>query len=82
MPSEAPITAEQMRLVLDVSRQLTVTADLGLLLRRMAEAATSLLGAERASIFVHEPVKKELWSRIALGSVSEIRVLDTSGIAR
>lgn len=69
-----------MRLVLDVSRLLTVTADLDQLLRRMAEAATSLLAAERASIFVHDPAKKELWTRIALGS-NEIRIPDSAGIA-
>jgi phosphoserine phosphatase RsbU/P len=79
MPSDSSITAEQMRLVLDVSRQLTVTADLDLLLRRMAEAATSLLGAERASIFVQDATKHELWTRIALGS-GEIRVPETAGI--
>src|ERR1700759_4347605 len=80
MPSDSSITADQMRLVLDVSRLLTVTADLDLLLRRMAEAATSLLAAERASIFVHDPSSKELWTRIALGS-NEIRIPDSAGIA-
>jgi sigma-B regulation protein RsbU (phosphoserine phosphatase) len=79
MPTSSSITTEQMRLVLEVSRQLTVTADLDLLLRRMAEAATSLLGAERASIFVHDREKRELWTKIALGS-GEIRVPDYAGI--
>lgn len=79
MTSTSSITTEQMRLVLEVSRQLTVTADLDLLLRRMAEAATSLLGAERASIFVHDPEKKQLWTKIALGS-GEIRVPEHAGI--
>jgi len=79
MNSSTPITTEQMRLVLEVSRSLTVTTDLDPLLRRMAEAATSLLGAERASIFLHDPVKKELWTRIALGS-GEIRVPEHAGI--
>ena len=80
MPSDAtPITAEQMRHVLDVSRLLVVTADLDLLLRRIAEAATSLLGAERASIFLHDPARHQLWTKIALGS-GEIRVPDGAGI--
>ena len=68
-----------MRHVLDVSRLLVVTSDLQLLLGRIAEAATSLLGAERASIFLHDPNQQVLWTRIALGS-NEIRVPDSAGI--
>ena len=73
------ITAEQMRLVLDVSRLLVVTADLELLLGRIAEAAITLLGAERASIFLHDSLRHQLWTKIALGS-GEIRVPDSAGI--
>jgi phosphoserine phosphatase len=80
MSENAAITAEQMRLVLDVSRLLVVTADLDLLLRRIAEAATSLLAAERASIFLHDPVRHELTTKVALGS-GEIRIPEFAGIA-
>ena len=74
-----PISAEQMRHVLDVSRLLVVTADLDLLLRRIAEAATSLLGAERASIFLHDSVHKTLTTKVALGTGS-FTVPDHAGI--
>jgi phosphoserine phosphatase len=73
------ISPDQMKLVLDVSRLLTVTADLGALLVRIAEAATSLLGAERASIFLHDARTNELWTTVALGA-KEIRVPCTAGI--
>src|SRR5258707_15771970 len=79
MPDPSPISADQMRLVLDVSRLLVVTADLDLLLRRIAEAATSLLGAERASIFLHDPARHQLWTKVALGA-GEIRVPDSAGV--
>jgi phosphoserine phosphatase RsbU/P len=79
MSDSAAITSDQMRLVLDVSRLLVVTADLDLLLRRIAEAATSLLGAERASIFLHDPLHHQLWTKIALGA-GEIRVPESAGI--
>jgi phosphoserine phosphatase len=79
MPDPAPISADQMRQVLDVSRLLVVTADLDLLLRRIAEAATSLLAAERASIFLHDPSRHQLWTKVALGA-AEIRVPDSAGI--
>lgn len=79
MPESSAISAEQMRHVLGVSRLLAVTADIDTLLRRIAEAATSLLSAERASIFVHDPATHELWTRIALGA-NEIRVPEHAGI--
>jgi phosphoserine phosphatase RsbU/P len=80
MSENAAITTEQMRLVLDVSRLLVVTADLDLLLRRIAEAATSILAAERASIFLHDPVRHQLTTKVALGS-GEIRIPENAGIA-
>src|SRR5215213_10165156 len=73
------ISAGQMGLVLDVSRMLAVTADLDLLLRRIAEAVTALLNCERASIFLHDAAKKELWTKVALGR-EEIRMPTGAGI--
>lgn len=80
--SSAPppnVTAAQLKTILDVSRALTVTTDLDLLLRRIAEAACSILGCERASIFLHDPKTDELWSKVALQS-EEIRVPSDAGI--
>ena len=79
MPPGPAISAGQMSLVLDVSRTLAVTADLDLLLRRIAEAVTALLDCERASIFLHDLARGELWTKVALGR-EEIRMPDTAGI--
>jgi phosphoserine phosphatase len=79
MHDVAAISADQVKLVLDVSRLLVVTADLDLLLKRIAEAATSLLSTERASIFLHDPQVDELWTKVALGA-SQIRVPSAAGI--
>ena len=38
-----------------------------------------MLSCERASIFLHDPVSDELWTKIALGS-HEIRVPSAAGI--
>ena len=70
MSEPSVISADQMRQVLDVSRLLVVTADLDLLLRRIAEAATSLLCAERASIFLHDSIHQSLTTKVALGAGS------------
>src|SRR3954465_10657640 len=74
------ITVGQMSLVLDVSRALTVTADLDALMRKIAEAVTGLLDCERASIFLHDAKADELWTKVALGTTNVIRLPAGAGI--
>ncbi len=74
-----PLSDHQMRMVLDVSRLLAVPTELVSLLQHIAEICTQMLGCERASIFLHDPLTHELWTKIALGS-REIRVPCTVGI--
>src|SRR6266550_2061145 len=82
-PSAEPvigsISAEQAKLVLDITRMLAVTTDLDALLKRIAEACCELLGCERASIFLHDAGTNQLWTKVAL-QTSEIRVPSTAGI--
>jgi phosphoserine phosphatase RsbU/P len=73
------VSSEQLRTILDVSRALTVTTDLDELLLRIAQSTCSLLGCQRASIFLHDPRADELWSKVALDS-EPIRVPAGSGI--
>ena len=68
-----------MRLVLDVSRMLAMTTDLDPLLHRIAEATCAILGCERASIFLHDPRTRQLWTKVALMS-TEIRLPESAGI--
>lgn len=68
-----------MRQVLNVARLLALTPDLQTLLTSIATSATSLLNAERASIFLFDPKTRELWTKVALGA-REIRVPCTAGI--
>ena len=74
------ITVGQMALVLDVSRALTVTADLDALMRKIAQAVTALLDCERASIFLHDAKTDELWTKVALGTSNVIRLDAGAGI--
>ena len=73
------IPSRQMQAILDVARTLAGTPDLDALLTLIARSAAELLNAERASIFLHDENRGELWTRVALGS-SEIRVPETAGI--
>ncbi len=73
------ITKDQMRQVLEVARLLSLTPDIDTLLTSIAKSATSLLNAERASIFLHDAASDCLWTKVALGA-KEIRVPSTAGI--
>ena len=74
------LSSAQMELVLNVSRALAVTTNLDALLQQIAESTCRLLGCERSSIWLHDPDKRELWTKVALGS-QEIRLAVGSGIA-
>src|SRR5688500_16472698 len=80
LPTAPVVSGAQMKMVLDVSRMLAVPTELDPLLCRIAEAATVLLNCERASIFLYDAHRKELWTKVALGS-TEIRIPATAGIA-
>src|SRR2546426_2112829 len=72
----------KLDLILDVTRRLMSVTDLDSLLRQIAEGTTQLLDAERATIFVIDRDKNELWSRVALGTgAGEIRQAVGVGIA-
>jgi phosphoserine phosphatase len=73
------ISPEQLKQLLDVSRMLAVTSDLDELLHRIATSATQMLGCERASIFLHDAPRDQLWTKVALHS-QEIRVPSGAGI--
>src|SRR5215212_3224740 len=73
------LTPAQLNHLLEVTRLLAVTTELDPLLGRIAEAAVSVLGAERASIFLHDAQRDELVTTVAMGS-DEIRVSANRGI--
>jgi len=68
--------------LLDVTRQLMTLTDLDALLRLIAEATVSMVGAERATIYIVDQERQEFWSRVATGTgVGEIRFPIGVGIA-
>ena len=73
--------ADRLEVILDVTRRLMSVTDLDALLRLIAEATTGLLGAERATIFLVDHERGEVWSKIALGDTGEIRFPVGRGIA-
>jgi len=69
-----------LRAVLKVSRDLAATSDLAPLLRHVENAALSVLDCERATVFLYDAERNELFSRMATG-VEEISFNGDCGIA-
>jgi len=68
--------------LLDITRRLMTITDLDALLRLIAEATVTMVGAERATIFIVDQERQEYWSRVATGhGVGEIRFPLGVGIA-
>ncbi|MHB8879188.1 MAG: GAF domain-containing protein, partial [Myxococcaceae bacterium] len=72
---------QKLTSILDVAKAMTAERDLDALLNLILFEAAKVVEAERCSLFVLDREKNELWSRIAQGSSSEIRVPVGSGIA-
>jgi len=73
-------TSDDVRTLVEISRQLASTTDLQRLLDNLGEAALSALDCERVTVFLYDDATKELWSTVATGS-GEIRFSIDRGIA-
>jgi putative nucleotidyltransferase with HDIG domain len=68
--------------LLEITRRLMTVTDLDALLRLIAEATVTMVGAERATIYIVDQDRQEFWSRVATGQgVGEIRFPIGVGIA-
>lgn len=78
-----PGQAEQLATLLDLQRELALETDVDVVLRRIAETASVILDAERATLYVIDEDRNELWSRVLTGAeIEEIRLpLDGRGLA-
>ena len=73
--------AERLQAILEIAARWQRTQEMEPLLTEMAETATRLLGAERASIFLWDKANKLLVGRPALGVPgNELRIADTIGV--
>src|SRR3984957_6354929 len=66
---------------LGICRRINSERDLGALLDLIAREAIKLLDCDRASIFLLDRERDELWSKVALGSDEILRFDASSGIA-
>ena len=78
-PNHAQLV-DDLRVLLEVSRQLGASTELLPLLQAVERATLRVLDCERVSIFLYEPYADELYSKVATG-VTEIRFSAKTGIA-
>ena len=82
-PTNQPASKNQNHLaeeLLKICQRMSSERDLAALLDLIANEATKLMGADRASLFLLDRERGELWSKVALGS-KEIRFDARLGIA-
>src|SRR5579863_2367398 len=72
---------EKLAAILAICQKMNSERDLGSLLDLIAREATHLLDCDRASIFLLDREKGELWSKVALGSSEILRFDASEGIA-
>ena len=80
---ERMLAARQEELkFLDLVAEVTADMDLSTMLAKVVNEAAKMLQADRATLFLNDEKKGELFSRIAMGaSVGEIRLPNSAGIA-
>lgn len=69
----------KMRELLEVSRNLAVQVDLDHLIPLICTSASTIIGADRCSLFLHDADTDELWTKFAMGA-PQIRVPANAGI--
>lgn len=81
--SEAGVRdAERLQALIDVSAEVASAPDVDHLLQAVMERLTGLLDAEAATLFMHDPERRELWGRVMKGHVlHELHLPDAEGLA-
>ncbi len=81
-PAASPSKREQkLQSILEVAQAMTAERHLDQLLPLILSQAARVVEAERCSLFILDRDRDELWSKVAQGTESEIRVKNGSGIA-
>jgi Nif-specific regulatory protein len=76
-----PELNEKLAAILSICQKMNSERDLGSLLDLIAREATNLLDCDRASIFLLDRERRELWSKVALGSDEILRFDARMGVA-
>lgn len=73
---------EKLMSLLEISKAMGAETNLDALLELIMREATRALGAERSTLFLLDPARDELWSKVALGlQAQEVRIRSNQGVA-
>ena len=76
------LSLEEAKILLEVARKVADSQTLDEQLETLVALVTEATGADRGTLFVNDPVTRELYSRVTVGGLKrEIRILNTTGIA-
>jgi len=82
LSERAQVAIREESRIMEVTQAISSELDIDRLLRKIMSISTELLEAERSTLFLHDPAKDELWSRVAEGiDQKEIRIPSALGIA-
>lgn len=82
MPDEQGFSQEILWRLLDVTRQLSRPVELDEMLVQVVDVAREVMGAERGTVFLYDPLRDELYAEVGTGlEVEEIRFPAKQGIA-
>jgi len=87
LPQPQPVVQDltgrvrKLQSILDVAKLMTSERELDLLLPLILKHATAVVDADRCSLFILDRDRNELWSKVAQGATTEIRLPLGSGIA-
>ena len=71
----------QLEILLRLGKAISREKDINRLLPTIGELTRDILGADRCSIFIHDRLHNELWTKVAHGVEEVIRIPDSKGIA-
>lgn len=80
--AEPGVERHKLEQVLDLGRQMSAARDMEELLAVVTHAVLPLVNADRATLYIHNPAAKEVWSKIATElEIAEIRLSVGQGAA-
>lgn len=74
--------ADRFASVIEIAAEIARTRDLDQLLTSVMDRLATLVGAEAATLFLHDRAQQQLWSKVLKGTaLKELRLADSEGIA-
>ena len=82
LTERAQVSIREESRIMEVTQAISSELDIDRLLRKIMGISTELLDAARSTLFLHDPLTDELWSRVAEGiKAKKIRIPSNAGIA-